>query len=142
MPRTSFLKIGALSEATGTKVETIRYYEQIGLLPAPRRTTGNYRAYDQSHLQRLAFIRRGRDLGFSIEQIRKLLELADRKDHACIDVDEIANEHLAEVEWKIASLQALGQELRSLIAQCRRGTIADCRIIEALSPASTDKPDV
>ena len=126
--------IGHLARATGTKVETIRYYERIGLLPAPARTAGNYRVYSDEHFQRLSFIRRARHLGFSIEQIRDLLGLSDQRDRPCEAVDAIAREHLAAVDRKIADLQALRRELDSLISQCGCGTIADCRIIEALSP--------
>lgn len=127
--------IGELAKATGTKVETIRYYERIGLLPAPARTGGNYRAYAAEHLGRLSFVRRARDLGFSLDQVRELLGLADQKDRSCEAVDEIAREHLAEVDRKIADLGALRRELDNLIGQCRCGTIADCRIIEALAPS-------
>lgn len=130
------LTIGDLARATGTKVETIRYYERIGLLMAPARTGGNYRAYEASHLDRLSFIRRARDLGFSIEQVRTLLDLSDQKQRSCEAVDAIAREHLAEVERKIADLVALRRELRELISHCRQGTIAECRIVEALAPQS------
>lgn len=135
MPDT--IAIGELGKAAGVKVETIRYYERIGLLAAPRRTAGNYRAYDGSHLNRLSFIRRSRDLGFSLNQVRALLGLADQKHRPCEAVDEIAREHLAEVERKIADLIALMGELKSMIHQCRRGVVRDCQIIEALSPAPT-----
>jgi Cu(I)-responsive transcriptional regulator len=128
------ITIGDLAEATATKVETIRYYERIGVLPKPPRTRGNYRSYGHDHLQRLAFIRRARHLGFSIDQIRELLGLADDRDQPCDAVDVIARAHLAEVERKIAELAALRHELGELIDQCRSGTIAQCRIIEALSP--------
>jgi Cu(I)-responsive transcriptional regulator len=126
--------IGDLAKRTGTKVETIRYYERIGLLPAPARTGGNYRAYDEGHLGRLSFIRRARDLGFPLDVVRELLSLADRRDRSCAAVDVIARQHLAEVERKIADLGVLRDELASIIGQCRQGTIADCRIIEALAP--------
>lgn len=128
------MNIGELARATGTKAETIRYYERIGLLPSPPRTSGNYRDYAARHVSRLAFTRRARELGFSIEQVRALLELADRKDQSCAAVDAIAREHLAEVKRKIASLTALRRELGAIIGQCRRGTIAECRILDALSP--------
>lgn len=128
------LTIGALADLTGTKVETIRYYERLGLLTAPARTSGNYRSYEHSHLARLSFIRRARDLGFSLDQVRVLLGLADQKDRSCESVDAIAREHLAEVERKIADLKGLRRELDSLISQCRQGTIAECRILEALAP--------
>ncbi|MDR3516464.1 MAG: helix-turn-helix domain-containing protein [Azospirillaceae bacterium] len=129
-----FLAIGALARRTNTKVETVRYYERIKLLPAPARTAGNYRAYGPEHLSRLSFIRRSRDLGFSLDQIRALLDLADQRDRSCEAVDAIAKEHRAEVDRKIADLHALRRELDSMIDQCRRGTVAECRIIEALSP--------
>src|SRR5882724_8722202 len=96
----STLTIGALARATGTKVETVRYYEQIGLLPLPPRTSGNYRSYAASHVQRLTFIRRSRDLGFTIEQVRDLLQLADRKDRPWDSVDRIGRDHLAKIEEK------------------------------------------
>lgn len=128
------LTIGELARRTGTKVETIRYYERIGLLPAPARTAGNYRAYDAGHLGRLSFIRRARDLGFPIEQVRDLLGLADQRERPCAAVDAIARQHLAEVDRKIADLTALRDELADDLAQCRQGTVADCRIIEALAP--------
>jgi Cu(I)-responsive transcriptional regulator len=129
------MNIGALARAADTKAETIRYYEQIGLLSAPPRTSGNYRDYSTGHVNRLTFIRRARDLGFSIEQIRALLGLADQKGQSCEAVDVIAREHLADVKRKLADLSALRRELDSLIGQCRHGTVAECRIIEALAPA-------
>ena len=131
---TNVLTIGHLARATATKVETIRFYEKTGLLPAPARTSGNYRAYGAAHLNRLSFIRRARDLGFSIEQIRALLGLADNKDQPCGEVDAIAQEHLAAVDRKIRDLKALRRELDRMIGQCRHGTVAECRIIETLSP--------
>jgi DNA-binding transcriptional MerR regulator len=127
--------IGELARATGTKVETIRYYERIGLLPAPARTGGNYRSYGRAHLERLSFVRRSRDLGFSLDAVRELLRLSDRRDQPCEEVDRIARGHLADVERKIADLTALRRELRGIIGQCGHGTVAECRIIEALSPA-------
>jgi Cu(I)-responsive transcriptional regulator len=131
----STFRIGELAHLTGTKVETIRYYERIGLLPPPARTGGNYRAYARSQLERLSFVRRGRDLGFSLDEVRELLRLSDDRGQSCADVDRIARSHLIEVERKVANLMALGVKLRQLIDQCQRGTIAECRIIEALAPA-------
>ncbi|MBI0539684.1 MerR family transcriptional regulator [Roseomonas sp. KE2513] len=130
------LNIGALAKATDTKVETIRWYERVGLLPAPARTTGNYRIYDDVHLGRLSFIRRARNLGFSLDQIRALLDLAEDRDRSCDAVDVIAREHLGEVDRKIVDLQALRRELDSLIGQCRHGKVAECRIIDALAPST------
>ena len=129
-----YLPIGELARRTDTKVETVRYYERIGLLAAPARTSGNYRAYGLHHLNRLSFIRRSRDLGFSLDQVRALLDLADQRDRSCEAVDVIAKEHRAEVERKIADLSALRRELDNMIDQCRCGTVAECRIIETLSP--------
>ncbi|MGJ5136157.1 MerR family transcriptional regulator [Bradyrhizobium oligotrophicum] len=134
----SRLTIGDLAKRTGTKVETIRYYERIGLLPLPARTEGNYRAYDNDQLGRLSFIRRARDLGFSIDQVRDLLDLADQRDRPCDAVDVIAGQHLAEIERKIADLVALRDELADVIGRCKHGTVADCRIIEALAPHRSD----
>lgn len=126
--------IGALADAAETKVERVRYCERIGLLPKPGRTSGNYRAYSGDHLARLSFIRRARELGFMLDQIRPLLGLADRRDDDCRAVDALASDHLASVDRKIADLKALRGELSSLEGQCKQGTIADCRIIGALSP--------
>ena len=126
--------IGDLARLTGTKIETIRYYESIGLLPAVARTSGNYRRYARPHLDRLSFIRRGRDLGFSIEEVRELLRLSDDRSQSCAEVDRIARLHLTEIERKVADLGALRRELKQLIDQCGHGTIDECRIIEALAP--------
>jgi Cu(I)-responsive transcriptional regulator len=131
---TESFSIGDLARLTETKVETIRYYERIGLLPVPARTTGNYRAYARRHLERLSFIRRGRDLGFSLDAVRALLRISDDRSQSCAEVDRIARLHLTEVERKIVDLSALRAELEQLINQCQHGTIADCRIIEALAP--------
>lgn len=129
------MTIGALSKATETNVETIRYYERIGLLERPGRTASNYRAYLGKDLERLRFIRRARDLGFAIKQIRELLGLADQKMRSCKAVDEIARAHLADVDRKLADLASLRGELEIIIRQCDCGTINDCRIIEALGPS-------
>jgi Cu(I)-responsive transcriptional regulator len=126
--------IGHLARATGTKVETVRYYERIGLLAAPGRTEGNYRAYGTEALSRLSFIRRARDLGFSIDQVRDLLDLAGQAQRDCGSVDDMATGHLAEIDRKLADLTALRRELSTLISSCRGGTISDCRILEALAP--------
>src|SRR5947209_8454967 len=119
------LKIGDLAKATGTKVVTVRYYEQAGLLPAPMRTAGNYRAYGVDHLHRLRFIRRCRDLGFSVEQVRELLALTEQGERDCCAVDQIAREHLTAVEQKIADLQRLAGELRRISSQCQGGSVAE-----------------
>lgn len=127
------LTIGKLGEAAGVKVPTIRYYEQIGLLPEPERSAGNQRLYGSSTLDRLAFIRHARDLGFPLEAIRDLLSLSDQPDQSCAEADIIAQEQLNAVETRITRLVALKAELERMIAQCAQGTIANCRVIEALS---------
>ena len=129
------MAIGGLARATGTKAETIRYYERIGLLAKPFRTAANYRSYGPSELARLSFIRRARALGFSIQQVSALLDLADRRDRSCDAVDALAKDHLVTVDAKIADLRALRRELADLIGQCRQGTIAECRILDALAPS-------
>ncbi len=129
------LSIGDLGKATNTKVETVRYYERIGLLPKPPRTGGNYRDYGQTELGRLSFIRRARDLGFSLDQVRALLKLSDDRSGDCAGIDRIAKAHLVEVDRKLADLAALRRELNAVIDSCEGGSVADCRIIEALGPA-------
>ena len=126
------MKIGDLSRATGTNIETIRYYERIGLLPAPDRTAANYRSYGDPHRARLTFVRHSRDLGFTIEEIRSLLDLSDDPGRDCSEADRIASRHLAQVEEKIAQLTLLREELTRIVGRCRGGIAADCRVIEAL----------
>lgn len=133
------LTIGELGKATDTKVETVRYYERIGLLPKPARTAGNYRAYGAAELGRLSFIRRARDLGFPLDQVRALLDLSDDRARDCATVDALASEHLREVDRKIADLTALRRELGALLASCKGGTVAQCRILDALGPAATER---
>jgi DNA-binding transcriptional MerR regulator len=128
------MNIGKLARVADTKAETIRYYERVGLLPAPPRTAGNYRDYSAAHVSRLSFTRRARDLGFSVEHIRALLGLADQRERSCEAVDVIAREHLADVKRKLVDPSALRRELEALIGQCRHGTVAECRILEALAP--------
>lgn len=129
------LSIGDMSRATGTKVETIRFYEKNGLLPQPGRTQGNYRAYEPAHLNRLSFIRRARDLGFSLDQVRALLTLSDDRSQSCAAVDVIARGHRDEVERKIKDLQSLKTVLDQVIESCHCNIVADCAIIESLAPA-------
>ena len=128
------MKIGELGAATTTKVETVRYYEKIGLLPPPARTSANYRDYGSTHLARLSFIRRARDLGFTLEAVRELLTLSDNTDQSCEAVDVIARTHLTEIDRKIADLGALRTELGRVIGSCQHGTVAECKIIETLEP--------
>lgn len=130
------LKIGDLARATGTSVETIRYYEKVGLLPPPGRTPGNYRSYAPPHLQRLSFIRHARGLGFDIGEIRSLLDLADQPARDCHEADRIATGHLRAVEDKIARLEILRGELSRMVGECRGGQAADCHVLEVLADHS------
>lgn len=130
------MQIGELARATSTKVETIRFYEKIGLLSEPARTSGNFRDYGPAHLARLSFVRRARDLGFTLDHVRDLLALSDDRKRPCRAVDVVARAHLAQIDQKIADLRALRHELDELISQCSQGAISDCRIIEALGPAA------
>jgi DNA-binding transcriptional MerR regulator len=126
--------IGDLAKETGVKVVTIRYYEQIGVLPAVKRTPGNYRTYGADHVRRLRFVRRCRDLGFSLDQVRGLLRLSVENRPSCAEVCQMAERHRQAVEKKIADLKRLASKLRRISASCNgRRTMAECRIIEALS---------
>ncbi len=128
--------IGRLAKDTGCKVQTIRYYEEVGLMPIPSRTAGNQRRYGPRHVERLAFIRHGRQLGFPLEAIRELLKLADSGEQPCEGADSIARTQLKEVESRIARLLALKVELNRMVEQCAGGQVADCRVIEVLSDHS------
>jgi Cu(I)-responsive transcriptional regulator len=125
--------IGDLGRHTGTKVQTIRYYEQIGVMPEPMRTEGGQRRYGQAHLDRLAFIRHSRELGFSLDQIRSLLDLSDRPERTCGEADLIAQENLRAVRRRLRSLRALEEELERMVSECSGGRVCDCRVIEVLS---------
>ena len=130
---TKMLMIGDLAAATGTKVNTIRFYEEIGLMPRPARTQSGRRTYDQSGLERLQFIRHARKLGFETAEIRSLLALTSQPDRECSEVTEIAVRHLAEVNDKIAKLMLLRNELDRMARLCAGGTVAECRIMDTLS---------
>ncbi|MFO1152981.1 MAG: helix-turn-helix domain-containing protein [Rhodospirillales bacterium] len=127
------LSIGELAARGGAKVQTIRYYEQVGLLPPPPRSQGNQRRYGVDDLRRLAFIRHGRELGFSIASIRELLELVDRPQLPCERADAIVAGQLGEVERRIQRLNSLKGELERMLDACGGGRAAECRILEALS---------
>ena len=127
--------IGALSRESGVNLETIRYYEKINLLNKPSRAVNGYRHYDESAIKRLRFVRRGRELGFGIAEIKTLLELADHPEHPCKEADQLAQAHLAEVETKIKDLQAM-QEVLTKIVACQSHTAEHCRLIETLDQRS------
>jgi DNA-binding transcriptional MerR regulator len=125
--------IGEAARQSGVKVPTIRYYEQIGLLPAPVRSEGNRRHYDDGDLRRLVFIRHARALGFEIDAIRTLLTLQDNPSQPCATADVIAKARLAEVDQRINSLVALKAELELMVEGCSHGHVAECRVIEVLA---------
>jgi len=125
--------IGHLAKQSGVKVQTVRYYEQIGLMPEPHRSEGNQRLYGKPHIDRLAFIRHARDLGFPLASVRELLHLSDSPDMPCDEADVIAGRHLEDVETKIGRLEALRKELSRMVSECAGGKVSDCRVIEILS---------
>ena len=128
------LSIGELARRTGVNAVTIRYYERASVLPVPARGNAQYRVYAQADVDRLAFVRRARELGFTLDEVRELLSLADEPNRPCADVDALARAHLAQVEEKLAQLDALRRELARVIGECRGGrAISDCRILRALS---------
>ncbi len=137
MPARPGMPIGELARLTGAKVNTIRFYETEGLLPIPVRTGARRRLYGQTDVRRLSFIRKSRDLGFSLDTVRELLSLADDADQSCEAVDRIARAQLAAIDQKIADLAALRTELDRIVGSCQHGTVADCKIIEALAPKRT-----
>ncbi|MCW8308027.1 helix-turn-helix domain-containing protein [Acidiphilium sp. PA] len=130
----ALLTVGALARLTGATRQTIRWYEQIGLLPAPNRSADNYRLYGDDHLARLRFIRRCRDLGFSLEVVRNLADLAAKDGEDCADVATIANVRLIELDNRIATLMALRQDLAAVINDCAGGRVSCCRILSSFSP--------
>lgn len=127
------LSIGKLAQAAAVKVPTIRFYEQIGLLPEPVRTESDRRVYGEPDVRRLAFIRHARQLGFSVAAIRSLLTLADNPDDPCDAANALAAEQLADVEAKIERLEALRTELQRMVRADCRGRTGDCRVIESLA---------
>ena len=131
------ISIGDLSRRTGIKVPTIRFYEQIGLVSAPPRTLGNQRRYGQAEVDRLNFIRNARGLGFEVDDIRELLQMAGEPQSSCHQADSIAMNHLREVDRRIAKLTALRNELARMIEHCGHGHICDCQVISVLAGADS-----
>jgi MerR family mercuric resistance operon transcriptional regulator len=129
------LRIGQLSAQVGCNIETIRYYERIGILPPPPRTANGYRLYDGSQRTRLVFIRRARELGFTLDEVRGLLTLVDGGRYTCGEVQALALAHVAEIRRKIADLERLERALSEMAEQCSGGDVPACPIIEILSTA-------
>jgi MerR family mercuric resistance operon transcriptional regulator len=126
------ITIGVLGRRAGVLVETIRYYERVGLLPRPARTRGGYRRYGLEDAKRLTLIRRARELGFSLAEIRALLSLANAEGRRCADARAIAEKHIADIRTKIADLQTMKRILDRVIVDCRNGRMAGCPLLDAL----------
>jgi len=123
-----------LARATGCNLETIRYYEKIGVMPAPPRSANGYRVYDGRHVSRLGFIMRARDLGFKLEEVRSLLSLVDQGAQTCAEVQQMAQEHLGNVRSKISDLQRIETVLSETVAKCSGADVPECAVIDALVP--------
>jgi len=132
LTKPSFIGIGEMSRQTGVGIETIRYFEKIGMMPAPGRSEGGNRQYTNDHLQRLFFINRSRQIGFSQSEIKALLSMVDAKNITCAEVHSITTEHIADIRKKIRDLQNLETVLTQMAKECSRGDIPDCPIIETL----------
>jgi MerR family transcriptional regulator, mercuric resistance operon regulatory protein len=126
------MRRGELAQQSGCNIETVRFYEKQGLLHAPPRTAGGHRDYSPEHLRRLTFIRRSRELGFTLSEVRALLALVDGSDWTCAEVKAMTLEHLADVRRKIADLRKLAQILKDMAAQCDGGAVPECPIVDAL----------
>ena len=126
------LPIGELARRTGVKIPTIRYYEQIGLLPTPPRTEGRQRRYGAEEVKRLNFVRHARELAFDVDDIRQLLALSETPQQSCHEADSIAMRHLEQIEERIRQLDALRAELRRMVDECGHGRICECRIVEVI----------
>jgi len=130
--KTKSLTIGKLAQATGVNLETVRYYERIGLMPRPARTTGGYRSYEPDHVRRLKFIRRSRELGFSLDEVRGLLRLVDGHRYTCGQIHDITIRHAGDIRRKIADLRRLERVLIAMAARCEGGQVPKCPIVDAL----------
>ena len=126
------LSRGVLAKVTGVNIETIRYYEKVGLMPDPLRTTAGYRVYDEGHVKRLSFIRRCRELGFSLNQLRGLLKLVDGGDYTCAEVRDLTIVHLGEVQQKVRDLRKMERTLKEMVSQCDGGLVPECPIVDTL----------
>lgn len=138
--RADGVTIGELSKLTGVNIETIRYYERIKMLPVPPRTAGGRRVYDPTHFRILAFIRRSRELGFSLDEIRALIRLGGPEKASCRQVREIAAHHLDGIRAKISDLRKLERLLAKTVAQCTGSTAPDCPVLDILDVRRAGQP--
>lgn len=135
------MKIGELAKKAGCQVETVRYYEREGLLPAPARTEGNYRLYGSPHLERLVFIRNCRTLDMTLEEIQRLLALRDLPHESCAGINSLVDEHIEHVEARINSLLALRDQLTELRDRCNSPQESeDCGILRQLNVSGGVQP--
>ena len=143
MQQTDEFSIGGLSERSGVHIETIRSYEKISVMPKPARSASGYRVYGNDHARRLHFVRRGRELGFSLDELRGLLRLVDGHAYTCREVHELTVEHLKDIRQKIADLRRLERAMSEMAARCTGGQVPECPIIDALfemRPVSRSRP--
>jgi MerR family mercuric resistance operon transcriptional regulator len=126
------MAIGALARIAGCKVETVRYYELAKLMHPPERSPAGQRRYTEIDAKRLSFIRRARNLGFSIEEVRGLLAMVDDQEHSCDSVRATALSHLQNVQQRLADLRTMESVLGDMISECAGGTVPDCPILDAL----------
>lgn len=126
------IPIGVLARRSGVHIETIRYYEKIGIMPKPARTAAGYRSYEAEHLKRLAFVRRTRELGFGLDEIRDLLGLVDRGAYTCAEIRALMLDHLATIRMKIADLKRLERAMTETVSQCSGRRVPDCPIVDVL----------
>jgi len=132
------MRIGDLADSTGTPVETIRFYEREGLIPAARRAANNYRVYTAAHVERLAFIRHCRNLDMTLDEVRTLLRLRDRPSHDCGEINDLLDEHIGHVAQRIRELRALEKDLKALRARCAAPhAVDDCGILSGLDQAAS-----
>ena len=136
------LTIAALSKRTQVNIETIRYYQWVGILQKPPRSAGGQRLYAKEHTQRLVFIRRSRQLGFSLNQIRELLGLGDGRRMTCAKVKSITEQHIADIRRKVKDLKRLERVLSDMVEQCRGDEIPDCPILDALAEDRIGAPHI
>lgn len=133
------LTIGRLSTRAAVNIETVRYYERIGLLPSPPRTEGGHRLYGEPHVKKLTFVRRARELGFTLDEIRALLRLADERQSSCAKVRVLAADHLEDVRAKIADLKRMERVLSETVDRCTQGTRPECPLLEILFQSDTQE---
>lgn len=130
--------IGELSRLTDVNIETIRYYEKIGIMPNPPRNSSGYRIYSAPHFERLSFVRRSRELGFSQPEVRKLLTLVDEHTYTCAEVKEMATRQLSNVRDRIKDLRKLEKALAIMVSECDGGDVPECPIVDTLSTLPPD----